>query len=100
MAEFAIRHTPTDGVPTLLNNNIDTVVARIQLFSGTWVIFGKVVIANFDGDPQNANAQMLAQDSNIILDQADFRIPGGNSFGQCIAMQGTLFVGQGNFAGL
>jgi hypothetical protein len=40
---------------------------------GRYVLFGKVVIANRDGDPQNASARMIT-DGAIELDRVDVRI--------------------------
>jgi hypothetical protein len=46
---------------------------------GSWAIFGKVVVANTEGHSQNAQAKLTARDGSVILDQADFRVPGDAS---------------------
>jgi hypothetical protein len=57
--------------PIALNHQGSTFVAEVTLSEGSWLIFAKVDIANFDGDPQNATAQLLVvtQDPPVEIDR-------------------------------
>lgn len=51
----------------------------IPVIPGKYVVFGRVVIVNFDhgGDPQNASAVLITDNENV-LDRVDTRIAGYN----------------------
>lgn len=69
----------------------DVAVIRMALPEpGAYLIFGRVVISNSDGDPQNATAQITLDDGNVIADRADVRIVSGGA--QAISLQGTAEV--------
>ncbi|WP_321937510.1 hypothetical protein [Paraburkholderia sp. J8-2] len=56
-----------------------------------WVIIGKAVIENFDGDPQNATAQLLLDD--VVIDSDEIRLAGcgdGPAVGQCVSLQAAF----------
>jgi hypothetical protein len=58
-----------------LNNNDDTIIVRLPLPVGSYVIIGKTVLSNNDGhDPQNAMARLTTMDGATVLDRADIRI--------------------------
>jgi hypothetical protein len=63
---------------------------------GHFVVFGRVVIQNFDGSNQNASAQLLK--SGTVIDRANVRIAGEDSgdLSQCgaqsISLQGRVTV--------
>jgi hypothetical protein len=75
---------------TNLNNFQESVVVRILVNQGQQniLVIGKVVIANFDGDSQNANVRLTSQDGRIEIDRADVRIPGGGS--QVVVVDGWI----------
>jgi hypothetical protein len=78
-----------------LQNNNDVVLIRLGLAEpGVYVVFGRVVILNMDGDAQNASARITAQDGADQVDRADVRLPGGSS--QTIYLQGTARVDAGS----
>lgn len=81
-----------DKGPIGLNGFNDTPTVRIELPSGKWAIFGKVVITNFDGGAQNASAVLLANDGALVLDRTDVRIASSEFFAQSLSVQGTLVV--------
>jgi hypothetical protein len=68
---------------------------------GIWVIFGRVVIHNDDGDDQNSSAYLRTSvlpnpnpqelSDYQVLDATQLRLP-GKSF-EDIGLQGTLFFG-------
>jgi hypothetical protein len=76
------------GVVTLANFN-DVVAVRLRVRDeGKYVIFGRVVISNWDGDAQNASARLTTFDGATELDRADVRVDGSGL--QSISLQGTL----------
>lgn len=44
-----------------------------------FLVWGRVVMQNNDGDPQNATAEMTTADGNTILDKVDVRIPASDT---------------------
>lgn len=66
-------YTLADGSRNLGSFN-DTVVARLSLERGWYIIHGKVVMQNWDGSSQNASASLRQHDGKVILDRADIRI--------------------------
>jgi hypothetical protein len=79
-----------------LRNFQDTVVARVRLQRGRYVVFGKVVLSNLDGDTQSARVQLAARDGGIILKENSVlleHLPAGNS--QSILILGTATVEDG-----
>ena len=78
-----------------LQNFNEVVLLRLGLAEpGEYVIFGRVVIRNDDGDGQNASARITTIDGTNLVDRADVRITGGG-FSQTIHLQGTARVAQG-----
>lgn len=84
----ALISQPTDQGPEALHNFTETIVHSIALTSGKWVVFGKVVVANSDGDAQNVSVKLRSHQSTV-LDKVDLRIPGG-SVGQSISLEAAL----------
>jgi len=83
-----------------LQNFNEVVLLRLGLAEpGEYVIFGRVVIRNDDGDGQNASARITTIDGTNLVDRADVRITGvritGGGFSQTIHLQGTARVAQG-----
>jgi len=64
----------------------DTVVLSFHLTPGDWVLIGRVVLNNFDGDDQKASAQISSAGKPI--DRADVTISGRGS--QVISLQGVM----------
>ncbi len=61
-------------------HKLETVIVEITLpEEGDYVIFGKVSIANWDGDYQDATATLLSKSGAQILDQTVVRL--GKAFG-------------------
>lgn len=76
-----------EGIVTLDNFN-DKVVVRLRIpDAGKFVVFGRVVITNYDGDPQNANARLTTFDGATEIDRVNVRITRGD---HSISLQGTL----------
>jgi hypothetical protein len=80
-----------------LDNNNDTVILRLKATRDDgvkYVILGKVVIQNIDGnDAQNATARLVTDDGKTELDKANVRIAkqDGNDVGaQSVSLQGML----------
>lgn len=60
---------------TPLKQFADTVIVRLRVRdAGQFLIIGKVVIWNNDGDFQNASARLTTLDGETELDRADVRI--------------------------
>jgi hypothetical protein len=73
-----------------LNNFSDTAVVRLRVDdAGKFVVFGRVIIVNWDGDSQNASAKLTTLDGLIELDRSDVRIS-GDGISLSISLQGTL----------
>jgi hypothetical protein len=74
-----------------LHNFNDTVIVRLEkLREGKYVVFGRVVIHNSDGDNQNASAAVTTLDGATQLDRADVRIAGGGgAIDQAVSLQAT-----------
>ena len=77
-----------------LNNFQDVTVTEILISSAAgaitppnWVVHGKAVLGNHDGDPQNASAWLVLMvgDTPKIIDRADVRIDQfGNTVSICL----------------
>jgi hypothetical protein len=87
---IAFTNTHVGIVP--LNHFADQMVVQLTVRdSGKYVVFGRVVITNWDGDPQNASARLTTHDQATELDRADVRID-SKSCAQSISLQGTLIL--------
>lgn len=76
-----------------LNNFNDTVIVRLQVRAGKYVIIGRVVVINTDSDPQNASARMTTLDGLQELDRVDVRLGGrGGAPDMAVSLQATLTV--------
>ncbi len=63
---------------TELQNYDDAVVLRLELPEeklGVWVLIGRVVLDNADGDKQGASARLTTRDGAVVLDRVDTYIP-------------------------
>jgi hypothetical protein len=89
-----IAFTNTNPSITPLNNFNEQVVVRLRVpDSGEYVIFGRLVIINEDGDPQNAGARLTTFDGVTELDKADVRLDSVSDGGsQAISLQATLHL--------
>jgi hypothetical protein len=85
-AELAVHATQTGG-PVGLSGFADVVVAKLELEIGAWVIIGRAVLFNADGDHQAVTARII-HDANVIIDDVSVYAQGGNR--QCLAVQATL----------
>ncbi|CAN7757879.1 hypothetical protein LJR296_006853 [Cupriavidus necator] len=73
-----------------LHNFADTIVAKIELVGGgKWVIMGRMILGNGDGDYQGATAK-LVHDANVVLDHAEIQLKGG--IRTCMYLQSCLIV--------
>jgi hypothetical protein len=78
-----------------LQHNNDVVLLRLSLNEpGLYLIFGRVVIRNDDGDAQAASARSTVKDGADLVDRTDVRIPGGQGT-QALHLQGTARVNPG-----
>jgi len=90
-----------------------TSVVQLPEFTdgGFFVIFGKVTLANHDGDPQDAHVQLrLGGEGGVVLDETFVRIAGsGDANRQCASVQselkevptgGTVDIACGTFDGV
>ncbi len=79
-------------VATPLTNFHDTPLVRLTLGYGDWVVLGRVVFRNADGDPQDATAQLVATTAagavGVTLDDIRVRVPDGGGM-QCVELQAT-----------
>jgi hypothetical protein len=89
--ESTIYSVNDGGLP--LHNFNDTTVTEILITPPTdraqtnWVVHGKVVLGNLDGNPQNASAWLVLMvgDTPTIIDRADVRIDQyGNTVSICL----------------
>src|SRR5262249_28263810 len=91
--------TDTSKLGVRLDHFNDTVVLRLIITPGIrtddreryYLIFGRVVIFNADGDNQNATARLTTDDGKTELDRVDTRIAyGRGALLQPISLQGNL----------
>ena len=57
----------------LLSHFNDTIVLRLQVPAGHYLVLGRVTVRNFD-EAQNATARLTAQDGAQVIDQTDVRL--------------------------
>lgn len=85
-ADLAVTASNTSTV--WLHNFADTIIVKIELArGGKWVIMGRALLGNGDGDYQGATAK-LVHDANVVIDQANIWLNGGNR--TCMYLQGCL----------
>ena len=65
----------------------DVVVAKLELEAGVWVIIGRAVVLNGDGDPQFVTARIV-HDANVIIDNVSVYAHGVTR--HCLVVQATL----------
>ena len=70
-----------------LNQFADVIVVKLELEKGSWVIFGRALVDNFDSDNQTIAARII-HDANVIIDEID--IFAGEKTRHCLAVQATL----------
>src|SRR3982750_2204928 len=74
----------------------DTVVTRLQVRPGKYVVHGRVVIMNDDTDWQPATARMTSANGTILIDQILFNICGRGDPKQLaymvVSLQGVLEI--------
>src|SRR5437773_12487576 len=86
----------TAGAAVHLSNFSDTVVLRVQVPQGKYVVFGKISITNADSDDQNASAQLTSKDGSKIIRNMTVRLDGNSeSNSQSVSVQGVLNVEAG-----
>jgi hypothetical protein len=73
-----------------LNGGEQTII-RLGVGPGTYLVFGRVVVANNDGDRQDVQARMTSKDGSALIDSVRVRLPPGLA-SQTLALQGTLVV--------
>src|SRR5439155_20394736 len=72
---------------TSLNNFNDTLIVKMQLKPGKWVILGRALLQNHDGDLQTVMARIL-HNANVEVDRVD--IWATAYWRGCVYLQGTL----------
>ena len=77
-AERAITAIQRGGgaVGVVLQHFNDEIVVKVELREGTWILMGRVIIENRDGDSQWTTAK-LVHDANVVLDEVRAYTPGG-----------------------
>jgi hypothetical protein len=84
--QIAVFKADLNPMGLALDHFRDTVGVRIELSTGSWVIFGRVVVFNSDSDSQLANVQLRSRDGSNLIDRAEVRILSGSS--QSLSVQG------------
>jgi hypothetical protein len=82
----------------LINSN-DTIVLRMALPVGNYIIIGKTVIRNVEATEQFASARLTTMDGHTELDSALVRITAkdaGVDGGQVISLQASLMLDAGS----
>lgn len=98
MSITAVFNENTDQGPIALQNfhNEEAVAILVQAPDGgqqSFAIFGKVVIENFDGDPQNASVELRfdlvgSGVGSFLIDTTSVRISGDSA--QSVSVEGVL----------
>jgi hypothetical protein len=66
-------------------------VARLTLVDGLWLVFGKVSISNFDGDPQDAHVWLRLAGNDV--DETAVRIAArSDADSQSVSVQASVEV--------
>jgi hypothetical protein len=78
---------------TQLEHFADQAILRLSVGPGTYVVFGRVVMWNLDGDFQNASARITSHDGTNLVDSVGMRFGGGS---HVVHLQGTLVVRPGS----
>jgi hypothetical protein len=90
-AELAVHAEQPQQWPTggwvELHGFADVIVTKLELEMGVWVIVGRVVIKNTDGDNQMVTAKIV-HDANVIIDHVTIWAPSATQ--HCMAVQATL----------
>jgi hypothetical protein len=84
---IALFATQAPGAATL-RDNVDRSVVHLNLNPGSWAIFGKVAVANYDGDPQNAQV-LLRTFGGVLIDRTAVHVP-EDGCSDSIAVQGVF----------
>ncbi|MPR13716.1 hypothetical protein [Microvirga tunisiensis] len=86
------------GFSGSLSRFAQTVVIRLRLPPGTYVIHGRVSISNTDPDWQTASAMITASDGAEIIDEVFFAMLGTDHPGRpscmIVSLQGVLHIPQ------
>src|SRR5436853_6713455 len=86
-AQLAVHGTQQQGYIDL-KHFADVIVVKLELDKlGHWVIFGRVLIDNFDGDSQAISARIV-HDANVVIDRIEIYADGKTR--NCLAVQATL----------
>jgi hypothetical protein len=88
----------TNPGSVILHNFADSVVVRVDLRPtdvGKFVVFGRVVIQNWDGDSQFATARLTTLDGKTELDTVTVRLQDG-VVSQPVSLQAAFELGTHN----
>ena len=85
-AELAV-HAEQPAGEVNLSHFVDVIVATLELELGVWVIIGRAVVFNKDGDSQSVTARIV-HDGNVIIDNVS--IYADEISKHCLAVQATL----------
>ena len=80
----------SDPKDVKLANFGEVAVIRLNVRTGTYLVFGRVTIWNSYVDSQNASAKLTHSDGADIADRADVRLAPDTR--QVLYLQGTLIV--------
>ena len=70
-----------------LSHFADVILAKLELEVGSWVIIGRAVLYNSDGDPQYLTARLI-HDANVVIDNVS--LYSKRETRHCLAVQATL----------
>ena len=79
----------------------DTVVARLRLSAGRYLVCGKAALLNFDGDPQDATVALATRDGAVVLTSMRVRLErNGDGHAQSVVARAVFDAADGDFIDL
>ncbi|GAA3113702.1 hypothetical protein GCM10010520_67210 [Rhizobium viscosum] len=79
MQDIRVVHA-ADSTPYTLGHFRETPILSIQLATGSWMLIGRVLVANTDGDPQLATAAFKVRSALTFPDRLDRTINANSLF--------------------
>jgi hypothetical protein len=74
----------------LSDDFVEQKMLSLSVGPGTFLVFGRVVVGNQDGDAQQSSARLTSKNGSNLIDSVTVRIAGRSS--STVSLQGTLIV--------
>jgi hypothetical protein len=87
------RHPTAVGI----SGYAETVVVRLRIRPGNWVVHGRVVLENADSDEQTATVKTTSMNGTNVIDEVNYALPrrqGVHGGFMVVSLQGVLQIEQ------